>query len=343
MADVTSSIGTGGDYTTIQAWETAKNGDLVTDTERQIGEMKSEAFGAGATINGSTTNSSFYMWLRAVSGAEFDHTDGTGARVVITGSASILNLVTIQDDNVRVGGSEGASSGSIGFKYVTTNSDASFSNALRITASSDCLISQLVCYESSTAGIATGFRVESSGSGNVFTNCLIYDLSTTDVTNARDVIAFNDDVGSTAVSFINCVVHNLDATGGDDAFGFFQGNMFNCYAGGLAANDVTTGYVIPVAGDYNGADDTSTSVFTNNLQSKAASNQFVSVTGGSEDYHLKTGADCIDAGNDAHTNDFDIDGSFAGTRDDIGIHEFVAAGGVANPWYQYQQQLIGAA
>jgi hypothetical protein len=73
---------------------------------------------------------------------------------------------------------------------------------------------------------------------------------------------------------------------------------------------------------------------TGSLTSKSASNQFVSTVGGSEDLHLKAGADAIDAGTDLGTTptgvNFDIDNrdrDALGDTWDIGADEYVAIAG----------------
>jgi hypothetical protein len=62
--------------------------------------------------------------------------------------------------------------------------------------------------------------------------------------------------------------------------------------------------------------------------------EYVSTVGGSEDLHLKAGADCIDAGTDLGTTptgvNYDIDNrdrDAEGDTWDIGADEYVAIGG----------------
>ena len=84
--------------------------------------------------------------------------------------------------------------------------------------------------------------------------------------------------------------------------------------------------------DHNAADD-GTESGTGSIAITAA-NEFVSTVGGAEDLHLKSGADCIDAGTDLGTTptgvNIDIDGrdrDAEGDTWDIGADEFVAAAG----------------
>jgi hypothetical protein len=70
---------------------------------------------------------------------------------------------------------------------------------------------------------------------------------------------------------------------------------------------------------------------TGSLDSKAATDQFVSTIEGSEDLHLKSGADAIDAGTDLGTTptevNFDIDNRDRDAEDDtwdMGADEFIS-------------------
>ena len=74
-------------------------------------------------------------------------------------------------------------------------------------------------------------------------------------------------------------------------------------------------------------------MFTHNKQSVAVSTTadsthagFTNVTGGSEDFHIKSTSPLKDAGADLiATNPYDIDGAVTGARNDIGADEYVVA------------------
>jgi len=125
-----------------------------------------------------------------------------------------------------------------------------------------------------------------------------------------------------ANSYNNTSYKNYSATSQGEGFRRITGTvvLINCismdnnydfYGGGWDASS-----------DYNMASDT-TAPGGNSLQSKVASNQFVSITGGSENLHLKTGADAIDNGTDLSGifND-DIDGDIRTGNWDIGADQF---------------------
>ena len=82
------------------------------------------------------------------------------------------------------------------------------------------------------------------------------------------------------------------------------------------------------AGSGYNATDAATAPGSNNQTSKTDTDQFVSVTGGSENLHLKAGADCIDNGEATGSTspyDIDIDGTTVSANADIGADELVAA------------------
>ena len=86
-----------------------------------------------------------------------------------------------------------------------------------------------------------------------------------------------------------------------------------------------------------------TAAGTGSLTSKTSANQFVSTVGGSEDLHLKAGADAIDAGTDLGTTpsgvEIDIDGrdrDAEGDTWDIGADEFVTLASVTAAIHHYK-------
>jgi hypothetical protein len=73
MATVQSIKASGGDYTTIQAWYNAHDGNITGDANAPyIGELYAEEYSAGATFATSTTDATHYFHLRAAEGYEFD-------------------------------------------------------------------------------------------------------------------------------------------------------------------------------------------------------------------------------------------------------------------------------
>ena len=99
----TSTIGTGQTYTTVKAWEAAKQGDFVTATEGQRGEMLAETFDEDQLqFSGSTTDATYKWTLTCASGAEHGGVAGDGAILYSNYTGSSWNTITIVDDYMEV-------------------------------------------------------------------------------------------------------------------------------------------------------------------------------------------------------------------------------------------------
>ena len=82
------------DYNSVGAWESAVDGDLVTATTREIGELFDDDgnFNEDWTIDGSTTNSSYYMFLRAGTGEEHNGDFSTGVATTQSGHLAMQEM-----------------------------------------------------------------------------------------------------------------------------------------------------------------------------------------------------------------------------------------------------------
>lgn len=79
---VISSIGSGKDYSTYNAWDSAKDYDLVAADEVQIGQMYNSEVAAGTfTMFGATTDAAHYRKIMAAPGLEYDPITDTGIKV----------------------------------------------------------------------------------------------------------------------------------------------------------------------------------------------------------------------------------------------------------------------
>lgn len=82
MADVIKSIRTGGDYTTIAAWEAdLDNGAVYSAGDHAIGELYNQNYAEQCTINGGSTIGLSAVTLRANAAHRHKGRPGTGARV----------------------------------------------------------------------------------------------------------------------------------------------------------------------------------------------------------------------------------------------------------------------
>lgn len=290
---VTSTIkSSGGDYTSLSAWEAAVQADIVAADQIQQAECYAFQDTTACTINGWTTDATRYIRIYTPSAERHAGVfDAAKYNIKLTGAFS--RPLTIVEEFVRVEGIQLWSS-------ATTNGF----NALNIqtTATSDVRVSETICRCNSTGtndGFHSCMRVE--GGTVRFQNIIAYGgrqvLSAAVVTDAIDITADN-------CTFAKGGVYGVIRTSGTVA-------LTNCYSGGNGTDA------------YNGtitfttcAHDTATS-FTGSTGSIAHSTDtFVNVTAGSEDYHLADGSALIDVGTDlSGTFTTDIDGDTIVTWD----------------------------
>ncbi len=347
MGDTYRSIGThtnppdddDDDFSTIAAWESATDGGAISTGNREFGLLRGEAHTSAAALlfSGVTAaDSSTYRWLSTLDERHptlgetavhnFDHTDISGARIIRSNHGTVID---VNDDFIRMGGSEGSSSGSIGFS--NPNSDSGSTVILARQDGSSQIWNQVVFYDTTNASDRMRATQLFAGETCVMNNCLIYDIDG----GGSDIASGFYSVTAGNMVCNNCTAYDIDSPGTSAAF-------FGCETNGCYAGNADTTFAGTTSGNWNASSDTGASVFTNNLQNKAGSDCFENVTLGTEDFHPKSGSPLIDTGNDT-ANEADLDfGDGILTRDDFGCLEFVAAGGgVANPWYQYHQQQGG--
>lgn len=314
---ITKSIKSGGDYTTIVSWEANQQGDLVAADEIQKGELYSETYTDLTTIDGSTTDSTRYMLLSSNSAHRHDGTSGGGGAVIDPTSSGHVFMVSddyFHAEWLRITGWVGSSS-----------------EAFRVN-NTGLVIDKCIIHDSPIDNQDGVY----AGSDNItinIRNTIFYDIKRGAVVN--QTVSF----GGVVLNIFNCTAYNCN----DDADVTIKGqfsansgtiNVRNC-ASFDVVNSIDNDDFWKAAGaswgtsSHNISSDTSaTTTGSNSINSKASTDQFVSVTGGSEDLHLKTGADCIDVGVDlSGTFTDDIDGITRSGTWDMGADELVAAAG----------------
>lgn len=299
----TKTIGTGGDYSTAQAWEDALPATL---TEAEVGQLKNESHSDNLTISGITTSATYTLTLECVTGGSFrDHANA--ATNALYPNAS--------------------------YGAIITNS-SNYDNCITISSVNYCTIRNIQILKSGapSAGIAAA-----SADNNTIESCLIQSKPTSSVIRIngassliQNCCAINAgtggygieaDSGSTPIK--NCTV--VRPTVNSSASTGIKGT----YATPVVTNCAVFGFSTSLSGanassDYN-ASDTTISVGSNNQASKTYANQFVD-TGGTlanSDFRLKTGADCIDTGTSSGMPSVDIVNQSRASYD-IGCWEFQA-------------------
>jgi hypothetical protein len=331
MAVVTETIGTTGrDHSTITLWEANLDDDPTYDAaDDAIGECYDDsAFEEVVVIDGGTTIGLNSVTLTVPSAERHDGTDGNGARIVASGSGILIKLVAGDSRVVKC-------------KWLELDGNGNIINFIVQISNSGSELHNLIVHDKTFSGGTTrGIDANHSGANTPAVNILntiVYDIESTR-SGSGSVQGIYGSGGNRVCNILNDTVHNItmpNHTGGDGivvAGSGAQQTTQNCIS--TDADNVC--YSIVGTEDHNLASDTTASG-TGSLDSKAAANQFVSTTGGSEDLHLKFGADAIDAGTDLGTtpsgveidiDDFDRDAGVVTW--DMGAHEFIAVGG-ANP------------
>jgi len=306
--------GPGTDYTSLSAWEAGEQGNLVDDDKIAIAKCRNTGGSADTTaleIRGWTTDTDHYIkiWTDPNEGYRHDGTAGTGYRLDITDGSQVIY---IRESHVKIFGLELTGSGTeYGFYAAAWESIDDIELAYNLIhdlggtdassggitfGTSTRYISNLKFYNNIIYNIGgSGFHSKSasSNSGNIFNNTIFNCNKSNNVWEA----GIRDESGQFV--FKNNAVFD---SGNKDYYG----------------NEAT----------QNGGSNNASSDDTGNsgLQNLSSSNQFVDTTDGSEDLHLKSGADLIDAGTDlsSYFTD-DIDGDTRSGTWDIGADEYVSA------------------
>jgi hypothetical protein len=272
-------------YTTLQAWETARDGNLVLEDRREIGMIYNDApFTAGASIAGSTTNCHCYMHLTV---AEGERHDGTAAIGAVLDGVNTDQGIRISNDHTVVE-----------WLSFRRNRGAAGAAGVVVQSATNVLLSKLLIYDFfDAANIVTGIRGQDD-SGYTVRNTIIYDGGRAGIRNNH----------ATAAGVVeNCTIFNMDPPGSGVGVLVSAGTL-------TVTNTISMGN--SSSGDFSGAMTQSynmssdgTAAGTGSLTGLLASSQFVSVAPGSENLHLRTGANALDAGaNLSGTFWDDIDG-----------------------------------
>lgn len=336
MATVTKSIGTTSrDFSTITLWEADLDDDPTYDAgDVAIGECFDDSvFDEATAINGGSTIGLNSITLTVASGQRHDGTAGTGARNVRTaGADNTINATTTVLFNLEW----------LEFD-ANDNVGAIFINADNLIG--DSVWSKLLVHNIVDTNAAKAIKVHSDPDNTAIhylVNSFIFNIESSN----SSFDCFGIDVDNEEGQILNVTVHDVRFTNvspSGNCFGVFcndtgrhtiKNTMVTSTDGnGTSGNEADYSIASPSFTVVNNNLASDTSAFgTGSLDNKAATDQFVSTTRGSEDLHLKSGSDAIDAGADLGTTpsgvEIDIDDRDRDAEDDIwdmGADEFVAA------------------
>ena len=321
-----ASIGaTARDYSTMALWE-ADLGDtsIYGGGSRAKGECYNDADFTGFVKIDATDIGLAFITLTAASGERHDGTAGTGCRI-------LGNWIDVHPPT---------STYSVEISWIEIDRNSRGSSQCielnRNVIGVPHVVHACILHGYGKIGISNGTYTR----GCSITNNFIYDGERT----THDSIGINLSAVTTYDDYWldNNTIFNINApnesTG--DAFGIkgldradhYLRNNVVCDVVGAISSQCFQGHASTTE-DHNVSSD-STAQGTGSITDVTTADQFVSTVGSSEDLHLKTGSDCINAGTDLGTTspgvNIDINGR---DRDaeadtwDIGAHEFIAAGG----------------
>lgn len=304
----------GGDYTSLSAYEAGEQKDLVAADEIAVAEchnLEDTYTDTNLSFSGWTTDATRFIHIRTPVTASHSGVFGTGSfrlKFVNTGGSNRLGLVL----------SEFAQVSDILFSVQTdsTGQQAASQNTVVSTTQTfeRCIFRGL-------GGVGSGQERGpwQAGGDGLYHNCVAYDLDQ----------GFIQSHATGTIDTRNCVAQNIANNG------FWSAGAGTFTATNCIAQDCTDGFTAGVTGDYNISDIASDAPGGNSVQ---ATLTFADKAG--DDFHLSpSDTSAIDAGDDlsAHFSD-DIDGQTRpmGESWDIGVDEY---GGAAITHHRWKRDL----
>lgn len=286
MATSKTVKASGGDYTTLSAWEDAIDGDL---TGTGVAEVTCYAIDdtTAVSIAGWTTTSSDYVYIHVDSTARHaGKWDGDKYNLVLAD----VDAFTIGEDFVRVDGLQVCTSSMNG----NGDDPISIPNGA-IGASGDIRLSNIIVKGSAdTTYYQYGIGVSDADAVVKIWNSIVYNVGGSASVNSIGLVS----VGTTSL-------YSSTVIGGRYGIACNGGTLTvkNTYAGGSVTEDYirVSGTLAKTncASEDQSADDTGTNETASNCVAAAvalSTSTFVNVTAGSEDYHLVVGSALIGAG-----------------------------------------------
>jgi hypothetical protein len=277
-----STIGTASrDYATFALWEAGEDTNLISDNVYAVGEAYDDSvFSAGCLIDNWSTDSTHYIEITAAAGEEHSGIAGTGVRIVDTG-ATVVAAFNIRESYTRIYKMAIDTGSSANANFYGVYIQDTF-----IDAANDIRLSKLfINGESHSSG--HGIEVYDGSAivkiwDNIIMRCTSY--AGIFISNCATAYVYNN------TSYGNNYGIKRDAGTVISINNACFGNVTNQFSGTFSA---LSGYNASSANDCPGS---------NNQNSKTASDNFVSVGAGTEDFNVK------DVNADIYYNGTDLSG-----------------------------------
>ncbi len=311
---VTKTIGSGGDYSTIQAWEDACPANLTTVDQIWRGEVKNQSFTNSGnnvlTVDGITSDATRYVELTTEAGASF---------------VDNANLAT---NALRYNTSNGAA--------ISSSNGYAVNTPIIVNSHIHCRISKLQVKATGNGGWAINATantiidrciLEGTRRGLIITNSSRASNSVIALTDSSSLVDIVEIV--TGASLYNCTLVSLGATIANALSGNYgTPTVRNCIIMNCTA--VKTGGASPTYTTCLTSASSPPSGCTNTAYATGSGIQFESTTNGSHDFRIKSGSSAVDAGTtDSTYGATSINGVSrpSGSAYDVGAWEYVSGGG----------------
>jgi hypothetical protein len=287
-------------FNTLQDWADGRSGDLALDERREVGVCYNDgAFTSDPgvdtlEIDGSHTSSEYFMQLTVAEGQRHNGTAGSGA--AIDGESADRHGMYVRDNYTRVdwleltghGGGDGVAS-------------------VMVRDAQDVILENLLVHDFSDAYSVSGIRLSDNHDGALVRNCMIFN---------GDRGIYGSQPGTVTIE--NCTIYGMESVGVYESDSTFT--VVNTISMDSQSDDFR---VSRVSQECNLSSD-STADGTGSITGMTASQQFVSVTAGSENLHLVGNSAAVDSGKDLSPRfDTDIDGDIRPANAwDIGADEY---------------------
>lgn len=321
VTNVRTVKSSGGDYTSLSAWEAGRQSDIVTADVREVAEcyVMIDANATSVVVDGWTTDNERYVRI-TVPQSERHPGYRDLSKYLLRVNGGFGAALNVLEDNVRVEGLQlqrNANTGQACLRFSIAASGA------------DCRASDCIGWATNTTPASACFDV-AQGATVRMQNCIAFaDL-------------FNEGFAMATAAAATAIYHNCESVNAD-VYGFrFRGfgaqSAKNCYAGGSGTADFFKDGATPnptlttcISADLTADDFVGSGNVTGVAFSTSSGAYFTNVTAGSENLHIQSASALKDAGTDlsrdanwVHPNGaVDIDGDSRTVPWDVGVDEAI--------------------